>query len=87
MEPATSPQTPATDAQTPAEGHGAPQPGNVNVAKRNINYPVALRVNITTKQAASLAGISRRLQAPEGVIARWGLMQILAQHDPNYKGE
>ena len=83
----SAPQMPVTGAQTPAEGHSAPQQRNVNIAKRNINYPIGLRVNITPGMASSLGRIKQQLKAPEGMIARWALMQYLAQHDANYKGE
>ena len=85
MAPATSPQTPATAPQTPAEGHSTPQ--QANVPRRNINYPIGLRVNITKGMASSLGRIKQQLKAPEGMIARWALMQYLAQHDASYKGE
>jgi hypothetical protein len=79
--PVTGAQAPATSSPTPAEGHSAPQ------QRRNVNYPVALRVNITPGMASSLGRIKQQLKAPEGMIARWALMQYLAQHDANYKGE
>ena len=85
--PATDTQAPAASPPTPAEGHSAPQPGNTNVARRNVNYPIGLRVNITPGMASSLGRIKQQLKAPEGMIARWALMQYLAQHDANYKGE
>jgi hypothetical protein len=85
MQPATDTQMPATTPQTPAEGHSAPQ--QPNAPRRNINYPIGLRVNITKGMASSLGRIKQQLKAPEGMIARWALMQYLAQHDANYKGE
>jgi hypothetical protein len=85
--PVTGAQAPAATPPTPAKGHSAPQQGNTNVARRNVNYPIGLRVNITPGMASSLGRIKQQLKAPEGMIARWALMQYLAQHDASYKGE
>jgi hypothetical protein len=96
MAPDISPQEPpkgqSGPQQPPVAPNGPQSPtvapnGPKRVSPRNTQYPFQLKVNMTPGMNASVRRVTQRLKVPEGTIGRWGMMLILAQHDPDYKGE
>jgi hypothetical protein len=82
MDPATEPQAPATGANGPAPGTNGP---GADVKRRNVKFPIALRININAAMAASLQRISQYREMPEGIVCREILKQYLLQADPEYR--
>jgi hypothetical protein len=81
VEPSNNPQGPAPSTNGPASGTN----GAAKAKRRNVQYPIQLRVNITPAMNASLGRISRQLMMPEGIVGRIALLQYLAHQDPEYR--
>jgi hypothetical protein len=47
-------------------------------------FPVRISLNITNSMLASLERMRRRTRLKQAVVARLGLMDYLARHDPQY---
>jgi hypothetical protein len=74
---------PAT-ASTPQQANGA-SPQVKQPSEGRSEFPDRLALNITPAMTASLERMRRHMRLKVAVVARLGLMEYLARHDPQYR--
>jgi hypothetical protein len=75
----------STNPQSPASGVNGPAIKAERRNKRNLNYPIQLKINIDEAMNASLGRMSRWEDTPEGIIGRRIIKQYLWQHDAQFR--
>jgi hypothetical protein len=75
----------STDPQAPAAGTNGTAPGTVRATKRNRNYPLQLKINISHEMYAALKRYCRYWGLEEGVAARLILRQSFLQTDQQFR--
>jgi hypothetical protein len=76
--------SPCAPNASPAPNGGSPQAQKQRKAAAE-EFPIRLSINITHAMNDALERMRRRTRLKQAVVARLGLMDYLARHDPQYR--